>query len=166
MLPLVLNPSHAAGLIGAGPALARRQAFLAEAGMEARILPPGAPDEALKPLKLLFVAGLDAGESRLLAGRARALGVLVNVEDVLPLCDFHVPALVRRGDLLLTVSTGGTAPGLASALRAWLGQAFGPEWTGRIGELGLARAKWRAEGLAPPQVSENMRDLIARMGWL
>jgi precorrin-2 dehydrogenase/sirohydrochlorin ferrochelatase len=94
------------------------------------------------------------------------LGVLVNVEDVLPLCDFHVPAVVRRGDLLLTASTGGQVPGLARALRETLADQFGPEWTVRLKELGLARAKWRSEGLSPREVSQNVRDLIVRMGWL
>lgn len=167
MLPLVLDPQHVkAGLIGQGPARERRAALLAEAGMDAVILPEDAPDAALQPLTLLFVAGLGEGQSRLLASRARALGVLVNVEDVLPLCDFHVPALVRRGDLLLTASTGGQVPGLARALREWLADEFGPEWTGRLKELGQARARWRSEGLSPHQVSENVRALLARMGWL
>src|ERR1700744_3336257 len=128
MLPLVLNP-HAvkAGLAGQGEALARRAALLAEAGVEARLLSADASDAVLEPLQLLFVAGLAEGEARHLAGRARSLGVLVNVEDVLPLCDFHVPAIVRRGDLLLTASTGGAAPGLARALREWLAENFGSE---------------------------------------
>src|ERR1700760_3764789 len=90
-------------------------------------------------------AGLPEGESRLLAGRARALGGLVNVEDVLPLCDFHVPAIVRRGDLLLTASTGGQVPGLSRALRESLADRFGPEWTQRLRELAIARARWRSE---------------------
>ena len=42
-----------------------------------------------------------------MAARCRALGRLVNVEDVKPLCDFHTPSQVRRGDLLLSISTGG-----------------------------------------------------------
>jgi precorrin-2 dehydrogenase/sirohydrochlorin ferrochelatase len=94
MLPLVLNPlALKVGLAGHGEALARRAALLAEAGVEARLLSPDASDAVLEPLQLLFVAGLEEGEARHLAARARALGVLVNVEDVLPLCDFHVPAL-------------------------------------------------------------------------
>jgi hypothetical protein len=88
--------------------------------VEARLLSPDVSDELLAPLQLLFVAGLDEGEARHLAARARAFGVLVNVEDVLPLCDFHVPAIVRHGDLLLTASTGGAAPGLSRALREHL----------------------------------------------
>ena len=167
MLPITLNPHAAkAGLIGAGDALARRTALLAEAGVEARLLPADASDDALEGLNLLFVAGLPEGESRALAARARARGVLVNVEDMLPLCDFHVPAIVRRGDLLLTASTGGQVPGLSRVLRESLAEQFGPEWTARLKELGVARARWRSQGLSPREVSQNVRDLIARMGWL
>jgi precorrin-2 dehydrogenase/sirohydrochlorin ferrochelatase len=155
-----------AGLAGRGQALERRAALLAEAGVEARILPEAVPDEVLASLQLLFVAGLDEGEARELAVRARRLKVLVNVEDVLPLCDFHVPAIVRRGDLLLTASTGGQVPGLARQLREALAEQFGPEWTGRVKDLGAARAKWRAEGLPPAEVSEQVGEMIARMGWL
>jgi len=167
MLPLVLNPvTLRAGLAGQGPERDRRAALLAEAGVEARLLPATVTDEILASLQVLFVAGLPETEARDLATRARAKGVLVNVEDVLPLCDFHVPAVVRRGDLLLTASTGGQVPGLARALRQSLAEQFGPEWTGRLKELGLARAKWRAQGLSPRDVSQNVRDMISRMGWL
>jgi precorrin-2 dehydrogenase/sirohydrochlorin ferrochelatase len=167
MLPLVLNPVNLkAGLAGLGPERDRRAALLAEAGVEARLLPADASDEVLGGLQLLFVAGLPEGEARHLATRARGLGVLVNVEDVLPLCDFHVPAIVRRGDLLLTASTGGQVPGLARVLRECLADQFGPEWTARLKELGAARAKWRAQGLSPREVSHQVRELISRMGWL
>ena len=167
MLPLILDPRHIrAGLAGRGAARERRAALLAGAGVEAVLLPPDAPDAALKPLTVLFVAGLEEEPSRLLASRARALGVLVNVEDIASLCDFHVPALVRRGDLLLTASTGGRVPGLARVLREWLAGRFQPEWSARLDELGAARAKWRSQGLAPGQVSANVRDLVARMEWL
>jgi precorrin-2 dehydrogenase/sirohydrochlorin ferrochelatase len=167
MLPLVLNPlTLKVALVGQGPARDRRAALLAEAGVEARLLADDVPDDVLAGIQILFVAGLPEGEARLLATRARQAGVLVNVEDVLPLCDFHVPAIVRRGDLLLTASTGGQVPGLARALREALADRFGPEWTARLKELSLARAKWRAEGLSMAQVSQNVRALIERMGWL
>jgi precorrin-2 dehydrogenase/sirohydrochlorin ferrochelatase len=123
-------------------------------------------DKLLERLQILFVAGLEEGEARALATRARALDVLVNVEDVLTLCDFHVPAILRRGDLLLTASTGGQVPGLSRALREWLAEQFGPEWTARLKELGQARARWRSEGLTSAQVSQRVRALVARMGWL
>jgi len=167
MLPLVLNPHFIkVGLVGKGEALARRAALLAEAGVEARLLSADASDAVLAPLQLLCVAGLGEGDARHLAGRARALGLLVNVEDVLPLCDFHVPAMVRRGELLLTASTGGEVPGLARRLREWLAVTFGPEWTERLHDLSAARARWRSAGLTPADVSQKVRDLIDEKGWL
>ncbi len=167
MLPLVLTPHFIkVGLAGQGEALARRAALLAEAGVEARLLSADVSDAVLEPLQLLFVAGLSEGESQHLAGRARALGLLVNVEDVLPLCDFHVPAIVRRGELLLTASTGGTVPGLARRLREWLADAFGPEWTARLNDLSAARAHWRSAGHSTADVSQKVRDLIDEKGWL
>lgn len=167
MLPLVLSPIHIkAGLAGQGPARDRRAALLAESGVEVRLLPDVVPDALLECLQVLFIAGLPEGEAGELAGRARGLGVLVNVEDAPHLCDFHVPAIVRRGELLLTASTGGRVPGLSRALREHLADEFGPEWTTRLKELGVARAKWRSQGLSAREVSQQLRDLIAQMGWL
>lgn len=167
MLPIVLNPVNLkVGLAGQGDARDRRAALLAEAGVEARLLPQDVPDELLAGLQVLFVAGLGEGDSRTLATRARAAGVLVNVEDNIPLCDFHVPAVVRRGDLLLTASTGGQVPGLARALREVLADEFGPEWTGRLKELAQARAKWRSQGLSMSEVSQRVREMIVAQGWL
>jgi precorrin-2 dehydrogenase / sirohydrochlorin ferrochelatase len=161
VLPLAIDPRTVrVGLIGAGEGLARRRAFLAESGVEAP--EPGLSDG----LRVLFVAGLDRERSAALAAQAWAKGVLVNVEDVPELCDFHVPAVVRRGDLALTVSTNGRAPGLSRLLREWLARVFGPEWTGRLDEVARARENWRAAGLAPSDVSERTRDLVARQGWL
>ncbi len=167
MLPITLTPQAAkAGLTGAGAALERRAALLADAGVETRLLPADAPDAVLGGLNLFFVAGLGEGESRALATRARALGLLVNVEDRPSLCDFHVPAIVRRGELLLTASTGGQVPGLSRALRLRLSEQFGPEWTLRLRELALARARWRAEGLTAAEVSELVRAHVESEGWL
>jgi precorrin-2 dehydrogenase/sirohydrochlorin ferrochelatase len=167
MLPLVLNPLHIkAGLAGQGAGRDRRAALLADAGVEVRLLPETIPDALLEGLQLLFVAGLPEGQAQELAGRARTFGVLVNVEDTPHLCDFHVPAIVRRGGLLLTVSTGGEVPGLSRVLRERLAEEFGPEWTARLKELGTARAKWRGQGLSPNEVSQNVREMVVQMGWL
>jgi siroheme synthase-like protein len=74
-----------------------------------------------------------------IAADARAAGVLVNVMDDVPNCDFAAPAVVRRGDLLIAVGTGGRAPALASRLRADLSDRFGPEWTELIDLVGRVR---------------------------
>lgn len=167
MLPIVLDPANiAVGLAGAGEGLAKRRATLAESGIVPLTIGPDAPESAIAVLNILFVAGLDRTASARLAQHARNAGVLVNVEDVPDLCDFHVPATVRRGDLLLTISTGGKAPGLSRILREWLETRFGEEWTARIEDIGSVRAAWRDDGLSPAQVSQNTRDLVAKKGWL
>jgi len=76
-----------------------------------------------------------------IAADARAAGVLVNVMDDVPNCDFAAPAIVRRGDLLIAIGTGGRAPALASRLRAELADRFGPEWTELMDVVGRVRAE-------------------------
>ncbi|MGN6514920.1 MAG: precorrin-2 dehydrogenase/sirohydrochlorin ferrochelatase family protein [Rhizomicrobium sp.] len=164
MLPIVLNPAAlSVGLAGAGEGLARRRAMLAEAG----ITPiPVAADGALEDLDVLFVAGFGREQSEHIAQCARDLGILINVEDVPHLCDFHVPAAIRRGDLVLTVSTGGKSPGLAKLIREWLEHRIAPEWGGRLREMAQARATWREQGQGPSDVAQRTRDFVRERDWL
>ncbi len=165
MLPITLDPaSLKIGLTGQGEALARRAAVLAEAGVDAIAIPTDA--EALDGLNVLFVAGLPANQAARLARLARAQGILVNVEDVPALCDFHVPAIVRRGDLLLTVSTGGRAPGLARMIREWLERRLGLEWSGRLREVSQSREQWRKQGHPPAEVARRTRAFVDERDWL
>jgi len=164
VLPIALDPTVLRiGLCGAGDGLARRRATLVEGGVTPVLIDPEA---SLTGLNLLFVAGLDDAQSRDLAKRAREQGVLVNVEDVPELCDFHMPAVVRRGDLTFTVSTNGKAPGLSRILREWLDRAFGGEWKERIDQVASVRAQCREQGMAPGEVSSRTRAFIEQNGWL
>lgn len=115
--------------------------------------------------RVVFIAGFPREVAEPLAIAARARGILVNVEDVMDLCDFHVPAIVRRGDLLISISTGGRAPGLAQRLRAHLSSLFGPEWETRVRRLGDARAQWRSEGIGKDEVAQRASEMIAREAW-
>ena len=164
MLLIVLSDEFAAvGLAGEGEGYVRRATLLAEAGIKPLRVDA---QESLPPIRVLFIAGLGHAASEALASRARAAGILVNAEDIPELCDFHVPAIVRRGDLVLTASTGGQAPGLARQLREWLEGRFGPEWKLHLEEVSAARAGWRASGLAPAEVSRRTRELVSQKGWL
>jgi precorrin-2 dehydrogenase/sirohydrochlorin ferrochelatase len=91
---------------------------------------------------------------------------LVNVEDAPNLCDFHVPATVRRGDLTFTVSTNGRAPGLSRILREWLGRTFDGAWKDRVDQAAAVRAQCREQGMATGEVSSRTRDFIEQNGWL
>ncbi|HEV3465146.1 MAG TPA: bifunctional precorrin-2 dehydrogenase/sirohydrochlorin ferrochelatase [Actinomycetota bacterium] len=83
----------------------------------------------------------ESGVGNAVAADARAAGVLVNVMDDVPNCDFAAPAIVRRGDLVVAVGTGGRAPALASRLRAELGERFGPGWAELVDVVGRVRAE-------------------------
>ena len=63
-----------------------------------------------------------------IASAARERGVWVNVMDDVPNCDFAAPAVVRRGELILAIGTGGASPALARRLREELGERFGEHW--------------------------------------
>jgi precorrin-2 dehydrogenase/sirohydrochlorin ferrochelatase len=63
-----------------------------------------------------------------IAGEARARGVLVNVVDDVANCDWAMPAIVRRGQLLIAIGTGGASPALARKVAERLRAEFGPEW--------------------------------------
>jgi precorrin-2 dehydrogenase/sirohydrochlorin ferrochelatase len=169
MLPIVLNPTAVRfGVVGRGEGLKRRLDLLSGAGVEQiSVFDSGIPDGGeLSGLAVLFVAGLGADQSHHLAAAARSAGVLVNVEDQPELCDFHVPAAVRRGDLLFTVSTGGRSPGLSRLLREELARRFGPQWSERVDEIARSRSDWRAAGIEPRSVSERTRELVKSRGWL
>ena len=67
---------------------------------------------------------------------ARQRNILCNVVDDPEYCDFYYPAVVRRGELQVAISTNGHSPALAQRIRRELEIQFGPEygeWLGRIG---------------------------------
>ena len=120
----------------------------------------------LAALRALWIAGLPDAEAAELAARARAERVLVNVEDRPALCDFHNVAEVRRGELLLTVSTGGASPGLAARIRARLAEEFGPEWAERTAMIRRLRDSWRQEQRSSGEVAELTDAVLRANGWL
>jgi len=164
MLPIMLNSQASrVGIAGRGEAYARRRRWLQEAGIEPLSVEP--PQE-ISDVHFLFVAGCEPGEAAAIADAARAKGTLVHVEDQPSSCDFYAPALVRRGDLVIAVSTGGRAPGLAKLLRQWLDTRFGPEWAGYLDEVGEARTAWRAQGAGAGELASRTEALVTERDWL
>jgi precorrin-2 dehydrogenase/sirohydrochlorin ferrochelatase len=82
----------------------------------------------------------DPAERARLAAEARARRALVNVIDDVPNCDFAAPAVVRRGDLVVAIGTGGASPALAGKLREELEARFGPAWAELLEVLREVRA--------------------------
>lgn len=66
-------------------------------------------------------------------------GVLINSVDDPRRSDFHLPANFRRGQMLVTVSTSGGSPALASRLRKQLEELVGEEYEALVYLLSLIR---------------------------
>lgn len=77
---------------------------------------------------LAVAATDDATLHAQIARDARTAGVLLNVVDRPELCDFILPSIMERGDLVIATSTGGASPALAKRIRHDLQEAFGPEY--------------------------------------
>ncbi|HNZ65556.1 MAG TPA: bifunctional precorrin-2 dehydrogenase/sirohydrochlorin ferrochelatase [Smithella sp.] len=72
---------------------------------------------------------------------ARAKGIPVNIVDDPQKCDFILPSIVQRGDLAITIGTGGKSPALARRLREELEKQYGKEYEIFLNILGNLRAK-------------------------
>jgi precorrin-2 dehydrogenase / sirohydrochlorin ferrochelatase len=86
---------------------------------------------------LAVVATASRSLNELIYREAQRRGVMCNVVDVPEYCDFFYPAVVRRGDLQIAISTAGQSPSLAQKLRQQLERQFGPgyaEWVEQLGE--------------------------------
>lgn len=88
---------------------------------------------------LVVASSADAGEREAIAREARCRRALVNVMDDIPNCDWSTPAVVRRGELVLSIATGGASPALAKQLRAVLWREFGEEWSEVVSVLRAVR---------------------------
>ena len=92
-------------------------------------------EDALKGARLAIVAEDNPKAIEII----RAAGVPLNVVDRPELCDFTVPSIVDRGDVVAAIGTNGTSPVLAKAIRAKL-EALLPA---RIGDLAALAGRLR-----------------------
>ncbi len=88
--------------------------------------------------------------------------VLCNVVDVPHLCDFFYPAIVRRGDLQIAISTAGQSPSLAQKIRQQLEKQFGEGYATWVAELGATRKLILASDLARDRKLELLHSLASK----
>lgn len=104
--------------------------------------------------KMLVITATDDPEvNGLVADEARAGGIWVNSADDPANCSFTLPSRVRRGDLLVTFSTGGRSPALSRWLRRRFEEEIGPEYEVLLELLAEARAIGRDKGRSIDPVS-------------
>lgn len=77
--------------------------------------------------------------NRRVAGDCFARNIPINAVDDPEYCSFIVPAIVRRGDLTISISTGGKSPALAKKIRQELEQQYGNEYATLLQYLGRVR---------------------------
>jgi precorrin-2 dehydrogenase/sirohydrochlorin ferrochelatase len=113
--------------------------------------------------KFLAVAATASNSlNRLIYRQAQQRGVLCNVVDVPEYCDFFYPAVVRRGDLQIAISTAGQSPSLAQKLRQQLERQFGPEYAAWVEQLGETRRLILASDLDKERKLNLLHSLASR----
>jgi precorrin-2 dehydrogenase / sirohydrochlorin ferrochelatase len=93
---------------------------------------------------------------------ARRRGIWCNVVDVPDQCDFYYPAVVRRGDLQIAISTSGQSPSLAQHIRIQLERQFGAGYAEWVAELGETRRAILQSNLEADQKRELLQSLANR----
>lgn len=124
---VVVSPEFTSGLSD----LAAR----GEVELHARPYRPGDVEGAV----LVFVTGDDAAVRAGVFAEAEERGVLCNSIDDVAHCNFAVPSVVRRGELLVTISTGSRSPAFAKRLRRRIEQEIGWEYGVLLDILGDVR---------------------------
>jgi precorrin-2 dehydrogenase/sirohydrochlorin ferrochelatase len=90
-------------------------------------------------VSLVISATDDPGTQTEVASIAVSKNILVNTVDKPELCSFIVPAILRRGDITIAISTSGKSPSLAAELRARLDRVLTDEFARTANVLGAVR---------------------------
>ncbi|HUS83175.1 MAG TPA: bifunctional precorrin-2 dehydrogenase/sirohydrochlorin ferrochelatase [Dehalococcoidia bacterium] len=120
----------------------------------------------LKGYAVVITATDDAQTNQRVAADARQGGVPVNVVDEPALCDFILPSVVRRGDVVLAISTGGLSPALARWLREELEAYLSEDFERLVQLLAEVRGELRERGASvTPEawqraIDKPLRELV------
>jgi siroheme synthase-like protein len=187
--PIYLNMNGRRCLvIGGGVVAERKIAGLLEVGAKPTVISPQITDVIARWAKdhsieliarryqssdlteheIAFVATDDGEVNAQVYSDGRRLGVWVNAADDPAHCDFILPSVLRRGDLTVAVSSGGTSPALSRTIREELELYFTEEYELLVRLAAEARAELQARGLSMPfetwrrALSGDVRQLLMR----
>jgi uroporphyrin-III C-methyltransferase / precorrin-2 dehydrogenase / sirohydrochlorin ferrochelatase len=129
-------------VVGEGAAADRRADLVRSAGAHVhRLAAPTVQASDFRGAVAAFIATGDADRDAAAQRAAKSMGVPVNVADRPALCDFILPAIVDRDEIVVAISTGGASPSLATVLRGRIEAAL-PE---RLGAVARLAATFRAQ---------------------
>ena len=95
----------------------------------------------LEGMFLVIGATNDEALNKQISSDANRLNMLCNIADRPEVCNFILPSIVHRDDLVITISTSGKSPALAKKLRKVLENQFGEEYGSLLGLMGAIRQK-------------------------
>ena len=132
-------------VFGAGPVARARAEALLDAGAVVTVVARPHEDGDLAGAFLAVAATGDTTEHARIFAEAEREGVLLNAVDDPAHCHFAVPAVLRRGDLVVAVSTGGRAPGYAGRVRDEVARTVGAEHGRLLDLIAEVRDEQRAQ---------------------
>jgi precorrin-2 dehydrogenase len=177
--PVVLTGLESGAVVGGGEVAARKVQGLLAAGVRVTVISPQLAPELqelaaqarisilprpyrpgdLADVRLVIAATGDPQVNQAVWQEAQARGCLVNVVDDPAHCTFHVPAVVRRGPVTISIGTGGASPALAKWLRRHISADIGPEYE-QLAVL-LAELRTRVQSSIPVENRQALwRELI------
>ncbi len=142
------------------PSVSFRETFAARVTWEQRDYVPADLDGAF----LVIVATSDEALNRQIYEEAQRRGILANVVDIPPLCDFYYPAIVRRGALIVAVSSQGESPHLAQRVRDEISELLPEELSSSVECIGEERRRILREHAPGPERLQLLRDLVYPRG--
>jgi precorrin-2 dehydrogenase / sirohydrochlorin ferrochelatase len=116
--------------------------------------------------RLVIAATNDSTVNRAVYEDAQLAGIWINSADDPTACTFTLPSVVRRGPIMVTISTGGYSPALSTWLRSHVEQELGPEYEILVDLLAEARNDMKAAGRSTEEadwrtaLDSDMLDLI------
>jgi len=120
----------------------------------------------LNGVYLVVAATDDANVNHAIYGQAQARGILCNVVDDPPYCDFYYGAVVRRGHLQIAISTHGLSPALAQRIRKQLEREFSDSYGDWLEELGRRREALFRAGGDPEERKQILHGLATHEAFL
>jgi precorrin-2 dehydrogenase/sirohydrochlorin ferrochelatase len=116
--------------------------------------------EDLAGMFLVIGASDDETLNRKISSDAEHRNILCNIADRPEVCNFILPAIVRRDDLVITISTSGRSPALAKKLRKKLEGQFGEEYGVFLQLMGAVRNKLLSQAHEPEAHKPLFEQLI------
>lgn len=169
MLPIILTPQFISALVmGEGGATTRRLQMLKDANVNKvkyfkTYISAKHLEENLAGVNIVYIADFDNETSAEIAGVVRSRNILMNIEDKSEFCDFHVPAIIRRGDMLLTASTGGRSPRVARRVKKILENQFDDNFSGKLNVISAKREEWKSKGAGIEDVAKKTDEEIENL---